>query len=439
VQTGKGSLPTRLALDPDGQRAWVGLDGSDEVLALDLREARIAGRARVGRGLHTLTTAGPGPWLAVTSADSDTVSFVDRSTLKTVAEVRVGATPVAAAWSAAAQRLAVLSINGGGLALIDPTTKRVTGTVPMARGALALGLFDDGRRAMVLNGRDDTLTLLDLATAQAVATRKLPARPDQIAFSRDFAYVRSQTTPQMQVIALAQARDGRLDGVAVPMGRSAPEAAPEALNVADVLAPAPEGNGVLLANPADGSIYRYVQGLMVPVNTHSNYRRRARGLLVLDSSLAERGPGRFEAPAHFRQGGRYDVVVRNLRPAITACFTIAVEGTMAPVALPVAPKPRLVATRALAHDTVEVEFMLAESADRPARTDDVVLLLVQRAGVWQGRTRAAPLGDGRYRARLRGLPPGAFEAMVEAPALAIAFSDGRLGRLQWPLAEGRAP
>ena len=435
VSTGPGSLPTRLVLDPDGQHLWVGLDGGSEVLAIDLRTAQVAGRATVGRGVHTLSIPPQSPLLLVTNAQSDTVSLVERSTFQAVTELTVGSTPVASAWSVAAQRLAVLSINGGTLALVDPIARRVESTVVLARGALALGLFDEGRRALVLNSTDDTLVLVDLASARKVAQRTLPARPDLIAFSREFAYVRSQSTSAMQVIALAQARVGQLDGISVPMGRSAPGDAPDAINVASVLVPTPEGNGVLLANPGDGSIYRYAQGLMVPINSHSNYRRRARGLLVLDASLVERAPGRFEAPARFVQGGRYDVVVRNLRPAITACFTIAVDG-VAPVSQgPSVPKPVLLAIRAVGAGTVELDFALADTAPAAGRGDqsDVALLLVQRAGTWQGRTSATRMGDGRYRAQLHGLPGGTFEAMVEAPAQDLAFMQGRLGRVQWPL------
>ena len=437
VATGNGSLPTRLALDPDGQRVWVGLDGGSEVLAIDLRSARVVGRVAVGQGVHTLVVHDQSPLLFVTNGESNTVSLVDRTTLQGVTTLAVGATPVASAWSAAAQRLAVLSINGGSLTLIDPQQKSGDITVPLTRGAMALGLFDDGRHAMVLNSLDNSLTLVDLASARQLAQRKVPAQPDQLAFSREFAYVRSQSTSTMQVISLAQARLGKLDGVAVPMGRSAPQDTPDAINVASVLALAPEGNGLLLANPGDGSIYRYAQGLMVPVNSHSNYRRRARGLLVLDSSLSERAPGRFEAATRFTRDGRYDVVVRNLRPAVTACFTVTVQGADPAVAAPAAAKPRLLALRRIASDVVELDFELA-GFDGAAPAGAVALLLVQRVGTWQGRAWATPLGNEQYRARLRGLPAGSFEAMVEAPTLNIAFAEGRLGRVPWPLpAEGK--
>lgn len=439
LRTGEGSLPTRLVLDPDGRRAWLGLDGRDEVLAIDLQDGRIAGRARVGRGVHTLAAPQQSALLFVTNSVSDSVSLVERGSLETVAHIPVGATPVASAWSAAAQRLAVLSINGGSLSLIDGEARTLQASVPLARGVVALGLFDDGRRALVLNSRDDMLALVDLASARKVAERKMPARPDQIAFTREFAYLRSQSTSAVQLIALAQAREGRLDGVSVPMGRSAPEEAPDEINVASVFAVAPEGNGVLLANPGDGSIYRYAQGLMVPVNSHSNYRRRARALMVLDASLSERQPGHFEAPVRFGEGGRYDMVVRNLRPAITACFTVSVEGAASAPAMPAAPKPRLLTARRVADEVVELEFALGNAPGSAAPLQDVAVLAVQRAGTWQARTRAESLGDGRWRAQLHGLPRGRFEVMVAAPALPLAFADGRLGSLQWPLPAKAVP
>lgn len=436
VGTGPGSQPTRLVLDPDGRRLWVGLDGAQEVLAVDLASARVLGRAPVGRGLHTLALAPAGPWLFVTNADSDSVSLVDRATLTTAAHIPLPATPVAAVWSEAARRLAVLSANGGQLSLVDADAQRVDTAVPLARGALALGLFDEGRRALALNGRTHTLTLVDLASARVVAERTVPERPDQLGFTREFAYVRSQGTPAVQLIALSAAREGRLEGPSIPMGRRAPDEAPDAFNVAGVMAPAPEGNAMLVANPGDGSIYRYAQGMMVPVNSHSNYRRQARGLLVLDASLAERAPGRFEAPMRAPATGRYDVVVRNLRPALTACFTVALEGappTAEQRAAAMRPKPRLLEARALGADEVAVEFTLAAEA---AAAGPVSLLLVQRHGAWQSHARAQPLGDGRYGARLRGLPQGDFEALVEAPALDVGYADGRLGRIAWPLAGG---
>lgn len=49
VSTGSGSQPTRLAIDEDGGRVWVGLDGGSEVVALDARSGQEVARIEVGR------------------------------------------------------------------------------------------------------------------------------------------------------------------------------------------------------------------------------------------------------------------------------------------------------------------------------------------------------------------------------------------------------
>ena len=435
IQTGYGSLPTRLALDEAGRRVWVGLDGSDEVLAMDAASGRELARVKVGLGLHALAAESGSPWLFVTNSHSHTVTLIDRATLRRVADVAVGETPVAMAWSATAQRLAVVSINAGEISLVDPTAGQVSATIALARGIVALGLFDNGRRALVLNGRTDAVSLLDLATARVVAELPVPGRPDQVAFSRDFAYVRSQTSPNVQLISLAQARAGRLQAVAVPIGRSSPADAPSAINVAGVFASAPEGNGMLIANPGDGSVYRYVEGMMVPVGSFSNYRRQARGLRVLDASLVERSPGRFEAAATIERSGRYDLVVRNLRPAVTACFVVDAEAAAAPSHATPTPVTRLVSLRHLDARTASLEFVLADGNGRPLDTADASVLAVQVHGSWQSRTRAVNRGQGRYTATLQGLQAGQFELLARAPEFDVGYERGRLGRLRWPLAE----
>jgi YVTN family beta-propeller protein len=439
VPTGEGSLPTRLALDEAGQRVWVGLDGQDQVLALDAgpgpgpEPTRVQARVAVGHGLHTLGLLAPElPWLYVTNSLSDDVTLIDRHSLQPVARVAVGQTPVAAAWSAAAQRLAVLSLNAGELSLIDPAAAQVSATLALQRGVVEFGLFDGGRHALVLNARSAQLSLLDLANARLVAQMPVPAQPDQLAFSREFAYLRSQSTAQVQVINLAQAREGRLQTVAVPMGRSSPAEAAQAINVAGVMAAAPEGNGMLVANPGDATIYRYAEGMMVPVGSFSNYRRQARALRVLDTSLTERAPGQFEAAVRVEHSGRYDLVVRNLRPAITACFVVEAQGVPALPGAPAAPQPRLLSLRQGEPGEALLMFELMDATGQPVDTSDAQVLAVQVRGTQQLRAAVQRLGQGRHSARLQGLQPGAFEWMLQSPALGIAYARGRLGRLAWP-------
>lgn len=436
IRLPEGSRPTRMALDPDGRRLWVGLDGRNEVALLNSGDLSESGRFPVGRGLHTLEPAADQPWLFVANTDDDKVTIIDRQSEKRVGDVAVSRTPLAMGWSVAAQRLAVVGANGGQMDLIDPVSSRVTARIPLAPGVMQLGLFDQGRYALVLNQVQSRITLVDLAAAKIMGGLDVAAKPDQITFTRDYAYVRGQGTTTMSVINLEEARRGRLQAVSVQMGQSAPEAAADSINVASVMAALPDGNSVVMANAPDHVIYQYAAGMMVPSGSFSNYHRLARGLLVLDSSLSEVRLGTFTAPVTFRSGGRFDVIVRTQQPAVTVCFSLTITG-LSP--------DRHMGTAATLTATLE---SVTGSDDRPGRTvmvkladgenrpktgiADVMVLAVQQHGTWQQRVLAVDRGNGRYEARLMFPEAGEFELLLTVPSRNLGFAAGRLGRIRLP-------
>jgi YVTN family beta-propeller protein len=441
VDFAKGSLPTRLVAD--GANVWVGLDGTTDLALVDVINMKEISRASVGRGLHTLALAAKTNWLFVTNADDDSVSVIDRATHKVVSNIKVGKTPVAAAWSEAAQRLAVVSINGGAMEMIDPVAAKVSASVVLAPGVVNVGLFDQGRYALVINQLSNRVTLIDLASATTKGEMEVAAKPDQISFSREFAYIRGQGTAKMSVLNLQQARTGRLQAVAVPMGQRAPEEAAQAINVASVVASAPEGNGVLVANAADAIIYRYAEGLMVPVGNFSNYKREARALMVLDDSLVEGEPGVFRAATQFPFGGRYDVIVKNLRPAVTLCFSVDVLGPdqatankrIASLGIQLESTERVSDTRSggLSDGQHAVRVVLTNTEKQPI-TDiaDGVLLAMQVTSQWQSRAPLRHLGSGRYEAIMNFPPSGTLAFLLSVPSLDVGFATGRVGHLTLP-------
>ncbi len=436
IRLPEGSRPTRMALDPDGRRLWVGLDGRDEVALLHSADLSESSRLPVGRGLHTLVLATDQPWLFVANTDDDTITIIDRTSAKRVADVPVGKTPLAMGWSVAAQRLAVVGANGGQMELIDPVSSRVTARIPLAPGVMQLGLFDQGRYALVLNQVQSRVTLVDLAAARVTGGLDVAAKPDQITFTRDYAYVRGQGTSTMSVINLEEARRGRLQAVSVQMGQSAPEAAADSINVASVMAPLPDGNSVVMANAPDHVIYQYAAGMMVPSGSFSNYHRMARGLLVLDSSLSEGRPGTFTAPVTFRSGGKFDVIVRTQQPAVTVCFPLTIVGLSSDSRQDMAPTVTATLESVTGSDdrpgrTVLVRLADGENRPKPG-VADVMVLAVQQHGTWQQRVLAVDRGNGRYEARLMFPEAGEFELLLTVPSQKLGFAAGRLGRIRLP-------
>ena len=433
-----GSQPTRVALDPDGRRVWVGLDGRNEVAIIDTTAMVDHARVPVGRGLHTLAVAADRDWMFVTNSEDDTVSIIDRRREEKTADVQVGKTPVAIAWSPAAQRLAVAALNGGTLALLDPTKASVAATMPLTPGVVELGVFDQGRFAFAVNQLQNRVTLIDLAMSAVKGNIDVASKPDHITFSREFAYVRGQGTAHISVINLHEARKGRLQAVSVPMGQHAPQDAPESINVASVMAPSPEGDGVVVANAPDRIIYRYAEGMMAPVGNFSNYKRLARALLILDSSLSEREPGRFVVPTTFDFGGQFDVIVKSLRPAVTACFTVTVDGlprqtSITSIARTISAKLGPISRLQNGPESA-INLLLTDPQHHPVfGIRDGVLLAVQQHGTWQRRVPIRELGEGRYEARLSFPEPGEFELLLTIPSHELGYTEGQLGRISLPV------
>ena len=85
------------------------------------------------------------------------------------------------------------------------------------------------------------------------------------------------------------------------MGQRAPQDAPAAINdVASVMVAAPEGT-VLLQSGGWLYLSLYVEGMMAPVGSFSNYRRQARALRVLDDRLKEYDPATIGLPFACRE------------------------------------------------------------------------------------------------------------------------------------------
>ena len=115
--------------------------------------------------------------------------------------------------------------------------------------------------------------------------------------------------------------NGQPDIAKFPGGQNAPEEAAVDASVADVMVPAPEGNSVLLANPADGVIYYYSEGMAAPMGSFQNYRRNPRAVMVVDRSLREVTSGVYTTTTKLPKSGVYDVAFLLDSPRVTHCFS----------------------------------------------------------------------------------------------------------------------
>ncbi|HXG67999.1 MAG TPA: hypothetical protein VNO70_23075, partial [Blastocatellia bacterium] len=325
IPVGEKVKPMRIALQPDGRYAWVGLDGSARIAVIDTETNKLAATVPVGAGLHTIAFTADSRFAYVTNSAADTVTAIDTKTLSKVADFTVGKTPVPIAYSSASGLIYVAALNGGAVTVIDPARQQVVKTIPMRRGVVALRFDPSGRYGFAVNQVESTVSVIDASTNTIVGASEVVKSPDQVTFTGRYAYIRGTGSEKFSLIELSEvARTGSVAPVNIQAGRQAASALPQEIGVADMIAPTPEGNAVVIANTPDRMLYYYVEGMMAPMGTLQNYKRKPHALLVIDRSLAETAPGVYTSPIRLKQAGVFDVPVMIDQPRIVNCFELKV-------------------------------------------------------------------------------------------------------------------
>lgn len=424
-----GHKPVRIALEPDGSHVWVGLDDAPLVAVIDTATNKLARTVSAGAGLHNITFTGDSRLAYVTNSTADTVSAIDTRTLAKVADIAVGKTPVPVAYSAASGLVYVASLNGASIAAVDPAKQRVAATIPLTRGIVALGFEPRGRFALAVNGVDSTVTVIDTATNKVVGSTAVVKSPDQVTFTNRYAYVRGTASEKFSLIELDNFGKEKVAAVDVQAGQRAPSTMPEDLGVASMIVPTPEGNSAMIANAPDGMVYFYVEGMMAPMGTLSNYKRRPRGILLIDRSLTEVAPGTYSTPVKLGRAGSFDVPILINESRIAHCFQANVgKSSDAPAT---EEKNSIVVAASFAGQqfksgaSVPLKLKLTDSVTGQPITglDDVQVLVFEPPGVWQQRQWAKEVGAGEYEITQVFPRAGVFNVMVRVSSRGVTFAD----------------
>jgi hypothetical protein len=316
----------------------------------------------------------------------------------------------------------VAAINGASISVIDPSKHRVIATVPTTRGVVALQFTPDGRFGLALNQRDSTVSVLDAATNAMIGAGQVEKEPDQVVFSRRYAYVRSLGSEKFSLLELGQIARGIIAPINIQGGQLSPGTRPREIGVADMIAPTPEGNSAMIASASDRLIYFYAEGMMASVGTLSNDKRAAHGLLILDRSLSETAPGVYTAPITLKRPGRFDVPFVLGQPRITHCFQAEIgnpaggdRGISTPT---ITVKAMFEGSRYKPNDVVTLRFAVTNPAtDQPiAGLTNVQVLVFERPGVWQQRQWANNMGAGVYAIVQRFPHAGLYSVVVTVPS-----------------------
>jgi YVTN family beta-propeller protein len=425
--TGEKTKPTRIQLQPDGRYLWVGLDGSPKVAVIDTKTNKLVSSVAVGDGLHNITFTADSRLAYITNSVSGTVTAVDTNTLSKVADLNVAKTPVAVAYSSASGLIYAASVNGETVSVIDPAKQQVVANIQVGRGVVALRFEPKGRYGFAVNQVESTVSVIDASTNTLIGKSSVVKEPDQVVFTSGYAYIRGLASEKFSLIELDDVTSGKFSTIDVQGGQRPATDVPADIGVADMIAPVPEGNGAMIANAADGMFYYYTEGMMAPMGSFSNYKRRPRALLILDRSLSEVSPGVYSTPVKLTKSGSFVVPFLVNQPQLANCFQLSVAESpnrenVARTAIQI--EPLFKGAQFKPGETVKIRFKITDPATSQPVTglEDVRVLAFEPPGLWQQRQWAKEAGKGIYEIEQVFPHDGIFNMMIEVSSRGTDFS-----------------
>ena len=175
-----GSGPSEVTFSADGKRAFVANTHSSAVVALDIHTLERVATVLVGE-------APVGAWpgddnvMYVDCEATQDVYAIDASSLEVLFRIPLGFTP-GMARRAPTGTLWATDSDGGRVVFYSLEDHWEVGQVLTGAGAHAIAFSTDGRRAYVTNQLADTITVVEVATGNAVGEIPVGSKPNGILY-----------------------------------------------------------------------------------------------------------------------------------------------------------------------------------------------------------------------------------------------------------------
>jgi YVTN family beta-propeller protein len=427
-----GTNPTRIALQHDEKYLWIGNDGAaaagSGVTVIDTASLKVVAHLDTGAGQHEITFTDDDRYAFVTNKQAGTLSVIDVAKLTNTKDLKVGSLPAALAFSRLSKAVYVANAGDGDIVVIDARRQEILTRIKTRAGLKAIRFAPSGRFGFAVNQTESLVYIFDSSTNQLLNTVAVGRAPDQVSFTRNFAYVRSTGDEYVTMIGLAQlgTQGSAPEVTRFPAGQKAPGLS-ATTPVADAVISAPEDGAVLVANPADQTIYYYMEGMAAPMGSFQNYRRDPKAVLVLDKSLRETSPGVYTTSVKLSGHGKFDVAFLLDSPRVVNCFEANVRenpGLAKEQSIPIRIETQAATPVAFAGAKYELVFKVLDTRTNRARSDlkDLGVLTFLAPGIWQERKWATPRADGSY--EISFVPPqaGVYYLFFQCPSLGVEFN-----------------
>jgi len=413
-----GENPVRIALQPDARYLWVGNDSLDPaesgVTVIDSESLEVVARIPTGPGHHEIAFTEDSLFAFVTNSKEGTLSIIDVAKLKKGADLKIGVDPISLAYSRLSKSLFVANTGDGTVVVVDGKSHKVVRTLTMEPGARVVRVSPDGRYAFVANARTNQLLVLDAATHEVIRRVDVDKEPDQIAFTKEFVYVRCKGSEALALIPLRQVGKEETPTISrIAYGQQPPGSSPNHA-FADAIVPTPEDGHVLIANPADRMIYYYMEGMQFAMGSFRSYGGTVqRAVRVVNRSVRELERGVYGAKVRVPGYGRYQVAFLLDSPRILHCFDFTAKAN--PVLADKASKfPTIEYVTRERKMRVGERFVLQFRLVRPRKNEpvagvkDMTVQATLAPGTWFEKFKASEVGNGVYEVAFTPPRPGSY-------------------------------
>ena len=418
-----GPKPKRLALQPDEKYLWVTTESG--VTVIDTTTMQAKSHIPTGPGPHHVSLNYDNRFAYVTNSAAGTLSAIDIRKLAKAGEIKIGTAASAVSFSPLSKAAYVSDEATGQIVVVDGSARQVRSRIVVKPGVGRVYFAPGGRYGFAPNPVAGVVHVLDVATNQLLHTVSVGQQPDQIAFTNDFAYVRSAQAVEVTMLRL-RTIGKELDIVKFPGGQRPPADSATKSSAAAAIFPAPEGNAVLVANTADRQIYYYTEGMAAPMGNFQNYRRDPRAVLIADRSLRETRTGIYETVTRLHAAGTYDVAFLLDTPRIAHCFeaqAVANPAVKRDRALPLRIEYLVTDKQVTVGKDHVLRFKIFDALTNKPKDGlkDVHVLTFLAPGIWQKRDFARGVGEGIYELRINLPESGVYLVFVESRSQGVTF------------------
>jgi hypothetical protein len=412
--------PQRIALAPDGGSVWVTLGGGG-VAVIDAATLDVATIETDG-ATGAIAFAAGGTRAIVGTATG--VVVVDVAGRRAMGSVPLGGAVGAVASSPSSGATYVTIPGAGAIAILDPERGLETARLPVEEGITDIGVSPDGAWAVAVNPDAEKAYLLQTAHNRITHQVPVPGVPDRVTFTGAAAYIHTSGSPAMTAIPLEEIDPaGDVSVLTIPIGER-PAGAAGTTVTADAITATPDGEALLIANPADDQVYFYTEGSQAALGGFQGHTLIPRAVQVVDRSLKEPSPGVYTGSIRIPAGGDYVVAFLLDSPQLTHCFSFtarAAEESLGEITTAATELRSLSDGAPVAGEPYEFHFELVEldSGARHGGVEDVTAMVIHGATNRQIRLVAQPGDNGTYTLSFTPQSTGQYRLLFAVPSLGL--------------------